>query len=152
MSRNQTVKKALPVAQTRRNARQRALQGLYQHELNPQTSRALIEQLKVSQDMSKTDVDYFAELLKQIITTTESLDQNLIPYLDIPIERLDAMERCVLRIAIYELTQHPEIPFRVILNEAISLAKKFGAEDGHKFVNGVLDKAVIELRAAEKNQ
>jgi N utilization substance protein B len=142
----------LPHAQARRQARLRALQGLYQHEINPQTSHSLIEQFQLSQDMSKADLDYFAELLKQIITGMESLNEIMVPYLDIPLQQMDVMERCIIRIGLYELSRRPEIPFRVILSEAVALAKKFGAEDGHKFVNAVLDKAAADLRPHEQGR
>lgn len=139
-----------PPSQARRRARLRALQALYQHEFNPQPSRHLVEQFMATQDMAGTDVDYFSELLKQVITGTGALDEALAPYLDIPVKRLDPTERCILRLAVYELLHRPDIPYRVVINEAVGLAKKFGAADGHKFVNGVLDKAVVELRAAER--
>lgn len=151
MSAEKNSKHEPSLAQTRRNARLRAMQGLYQHEINPQTSRSLIDQLTASQDMSKTDMDYFAELLKQVITGSDALDEKLIPYLEIPLQQLDALERCILRIAVYELSQRLDIPFKVVVNEAVSLAKKFGAADGHKFVNAVLDKAAAELRPLEQN-
>lgn len=132
--------------QARKRARLRALQALYQHELNPQSSQTLIEQFLATQDMEKTDLDYFSRLLKKIIAETGRLDELLQPYLDIPLQKLDATERCILRIAVYEFSQQPEIPYRVVINEAVSLAKKFGATDGHKYVNGVLDNAAKDLR------
>lgn len=137
------------MAQARKRARMRAVQALYQHELNPQISRELIEQFLATQDMNNTDTEYFSEILKKVITETEQLDELLAPYLDIPIAQLDATERSILRIAVYELKQRLDVPYRVVINEAVSLAKKFGATDGHKYVNGVLDKAVKDLRAHE---
>jgi N utilization substance protein B len=124
----------------------RALQALYQHELNPQSDRSLIDQFLATQNMEKTDLEYFSLLLKNIIADTGQLDDLLQPYLDIPMQKLDATERCILRIAAYELSRQPEIPFRVVINEAVNLAKKFGATDGHKYVNGVLDEAAKVLR------
>lgn len=132
--------------QARKHARMRALQALYQHELNPQSDRSLIDQFLATQNMEKTDLEYFSLLLKNIIADTGQLDDLLQPYLDIPMQKLDATERCILRIAAYELSRQPEIPFRVVINEAVNLAKKFGATDGHKYVNGVLDEAAKVLR------
>jgi len=137
------------LVQARKRARLRALQALYQHELNPQSSRELIDQFLESQDMSNTDLDYFSELIRNIATTGKQLDELLLPYLDIPSEKLDITERCILRIAAYEFSQRLEIPFRIIINESVSLAKKFGATDGHKYINGVLDKAARVLRPHE---
>ena len=99
--------------------------------------------------MQKADIEYFAELLKKIVADTAAFDALIEPHIDIPLQQLDAMEHCILRIGVYELSQRLDIPFRVILNEAVSLAKKFGAEDGHKFVNAVLDKAATHLRPHE---
>ncbi|MBN1379753.1 MAG: transcription antitermination factor NusB [Gammaproteobacteria bacterium] len=135
--------------QARKRARLRALQALYQHEFNPQSSRAVIDQFLATQDMEKTDVEYFSCLVKKIISSSAQYDDLLQPYLDIPLQKLDATERCILRIACYEFSEHLEIPFRIIINEAVSLAKKFGATDGHKYVNGVLDKAAKVLRPHE---
>lgn len=132
--------------QARKRARMRALQALYQHQLNPQTSAELISQFHETQDMDRTDLAYFALLLKEIIAGTKQLDEILSPYLEIPIKQLDITEHCILRMAIYELSRHPEIPMAVVIDEAVSLAKKFGATDGHKFVNGVLDRAGKDLR------
>ena len=125
------------------------MQGLYQNEFNPQSSFELIKQLSASQDMRKVDLEYFGELLKGIVRDMDSLDDLLKPYLQIPFADMDAMERCILRIAVFELSRRLDIPYRVILNEAISLAKKFGAEEGHKYVNAVLDKAAADLRSDE---
>ena len=134
------------LVQGRKRARIKAVQALYQHELNPQPSNVLVQQFLETQDMEKTDTEYFSLLLKKVITETEKLDDLLIPFLDISLEKLDTTEKCILRIAIYELSQQIDIPFRIIINEAVSLAKKFGATDGHKYINGVLDNAAKELR------
>lgn len=135
--------------QSRRLARQRALQALYQWELNPGPVNSLLEQFMATQDMEKVDVEYFTELLRQSIALLKELDSQLNDYLDIPLARLDPIERCVLRLSTYELTRRLDIPYRVIINEAVALAKKFGAEEGHKFINGVLDKAVRDWRPHE---
>jgi N utilization substance protein B len=137
---------ATPSARNRHRARLRALQALYQHHFNPLSSSSLVEQFMNTQDMSDTDLEYFQELLRQVIHREDELNGVLAEYLDIPFDRLDATERCILAIAVYELTDRPELPVRVVLNEAVSLAKKFGATESHKFINGVLDKAAKALR------
>lgn len=139
----------LNLMQSRRLARQRGLQALYQWELNPGPVRDLLEQFMATQDMDKVDVEYFTELVRQSVALTDELDGRLSGYLDIPLVQLDPVERCILRLAAYELTRRLEIPYRVIISEAVALAKKFGAEEGHKFINGVLDKAVRDWRPYE---
>lgn len=139
----------LNLMQSRRLARQRALQALYQWELNPGPVRDLLEQFMATQDMDKVDVEYFTELVRQSVALADELDGRLNGYLDIPLVQLDPVERCILRLATYELTRRLEIPYRVIISEAVALAKKFGAEEGHKFINGVLDKAVRDWRPHE---
>lgn len=135
--------------QARRLARQRALQALYQWELNPGPVNGLLEQFLTTQDMEKVDMEYFTELLRQSVALCKELDERLEPYLDIPAAQLDPVERGILRLSVYELTRRLDIPYRVIISEAVALAKKFGAEDGHKFINGVLDKAVRDWRPYE---
>ncbi len=136
--------------QLRRKARQRALQALYQWELNPDSVSAVVRQFEDTQDMQNTDSVYFAELFKECVARSEALDTTLAAYLDIPVDQLDPIERSILRLSSYELQQRMEIPYRVIINEAVDLAKKFGAEQGHKFINGVLDKAVKDWRPHER--
>lgn len=144
-----TSKTAPNLMQSRRLARQRALQALYQWELNPGPVNSLLEQFMTTQDMEKVDMEYFTELLRQSVAMADELDGQLSGYLDIPLIRLDPVERCILLLATYELTRRPDIPYRVIISEAVALAKKFGAEEGHKFINGVLDKAVRDWRPYE---
>ncbi|HEX7026422.1 MAG TPA: transcription antitermination factor NusB [Gammaproteobacteria bacterium] len=135
--------------QTRRLARQRALQALYQWELNPGPVSGLLEQFLTTQDMENVDMEYFTELLRQSIALCKELDERLETYLDIPAAQLDPVERGILRLSAYELIRRLDIPYRVIISEAVALAKKFGAEDGHKFINAVLDKAVSDWRPHE---
>lgn len=135
--------------QMRRKARQRALQALYRWALNPQSARDIQQEFMQTQDMEQVDMEHFGELLRECIARADSLDHSLAPYLDIPVAQLDPVEHCILRMSIYELTQRLDIPYKVVINEAVDLAKKFGADQGHKFVNGVLDKAARELRPHE---
>ncbi len=99
--------------------------------------------------MDKTDIDYFKELLQGIPAHCVNLDQHLQPLLDRPADELDPIELAILRIGAYELMQRPDIPYRVAINEGVELAKAFGAADGHKYVNGVLDKLARQLRSKE---
>lgn len=148
---NVTKRAAPNLMQTRRLARQRALQALYQWELNPGPVNSLLEQFMATQDMEKVDVEYFTELLRQSISLAKELDGQLSGYLDIPLPQLDPIERCILRLSAYELTRRLDIPYRVVISEAVALAKKFGAEEGHKFINGVLDKAADDWRPHEES-
>jgi N utilization substance protein B len=138
--------------QMRRKARQRVLQALYRWQLNPQSARDIQQEFLQTQDMQQVDMEHFSELLRECIARSESLDQVITPYIDIPIKQLDPVEHCILLISVYELTQRPDIPYRVVINEAVDLAKKFGAEQGHKFINGVLDKAAQQLRPGESSR
>jgi N utilization substance protein B len=135
--------------QMRRKARQRALQALYRWELNPQSAYDIEQEFLQTQDMQQVDAVYFSELLRKCIAQAESLDLCMAPYLDIATGQLDPVERCILRMSAYELSHRADIPYRVVINEAVDLAKKFGAEQGHKFINGVLDKAAQTLRPHE---
>ncbi|NJN45419.1 MAG: transcription antitermination factor NusB [Candidatus Competibacteraceae bacterium] len=130
-------------------ARRSAMQALYQWQMTGQDAATIYDQFLDDQDMSKVDVDYFHELLCQIPHALTTLDASLSPFLDRPLEQVDPVERAILRVAVYELTYRPDIPFRVVINEAVEIAKKFGAEQGHRFVNGVLDKTAHRLRPSE---
>lgn len=137
-------------AHARRKSRRLAMQALYQWQMTGQTPNEIFQQFTVDQDLHGADPEYFRELLFQIEELRESLDAALLPDLERDdMDGVDPVERAILRIAAYELVHRPEIPFRVVMNEAIELTKKFGAELSHKYVNGVLDKAVRRLRARE---
>ena len=133
----------------RRRARKRALQAIYQWQITSDEPVDVIRQFRENQDFSPVDGDYFDELVTQVSEQARSLDDALAIYVDRPLAQVDMTERAVLRIAIYELIEHPEIPYRVILDEAVELARQFGAEQGHSYVNGVLDKAAGIIRQTE---
>ena len=133
----------------RRRARKSALQALYQWQISGQSLGQIEEQFRVDQDMSKVDLEYFHELLHRVPACLDEVDHVIAPLADRPIDEVDPVERAILRIGAYELKFRPDIPYRVVLNEAIQLAKQFGAEDGHKYVNGILDKLAKELRSIE---
>ena len=137
------------VVRSRHLARQRVLQATYQLLLNPGEPSDLIQQFRAVQDFSGVDEAYFVELVKQIEASKDALETALAPYLDRTVDALDPTERAVLRIAACELCQHPEVPARVVIDEAVDLARRFGAESGHAFVNAVLDRLARERRAAE---
>ena len=134
----------------RRKARKLAVQAVYSWQLSQYTFNEIEAQFLTDNDTSKVDVDYFLELLRGVGAFYKSLDEAIAPYLDRPISELDPVELAVLRIAAYELRERYDVPYKVAINEAIELAKSFGADDSHRFVNGVLDKAVDALRPARQ--
>jgi N utilization substance protein B len=135
-----------------KRARRRALQALYQWQLTGQDAGVILLQFRNTQDFKGVDVDYFEQLVRGVINEQVELDKGLKPFLDRSLEVVDAIEKNVLRLGAWELLHAPQIQFRIILDEAIDLARRFGAEQGHAFVNGVLDKAAREWRSAELAQ
>ena len=133
----------------RSRARRRALQALYAWQLSGTPMRAVIEQFRHEQDMEVADLDYFEDLLEGVARHVDELDAALLPYVDREVAQIDPIERAVLRLAAYELKFRPDVPYRVILNEAIEVTKRFGAEHGHTYINGVLDKLAAQTRQAE---
>ncbi|MGH8192346.1 MAG: transcription antitermination factor NusB [Rhodanobacteraceae bacterium] len=136
-----------PAARTR--ARRRAVQALYAWELGGNPMRRVIDDFRQEQDMQIADLEYFDDLLRGVETHCAELDAGLAPFLDREIERVDPIERAVLRLSAYELKYRPDVPYRVVLNEAVEVAKRFGSEQGHTYVNGVLDKLARAWRASE---
>ncbi|HEV2622744.1 MAG TPA: transcription antitermination factor NusB [Frateuria sp.] len=134
----------------RSRARRRALQALYAWQISGSHMKAVIEQFRHEQDMEVADLEYFEDLLHGVERHVDELDAALKPYVDREVSQIDPIERAALRLAAYELKYRLDVPYRVILNEAIEVTKRFGAEHGHSYVNGVLDKLAGELRAAEK--
>lgn len=134
----------------RRRARQFAVQAIYQWQITQTGVTQIIEQFSVDQDMSKADVPYFKELLMGVVQNVSSLDEKLSPYLSRKIEDVDMVDIAVLRLAMFELTYRTDVPHKVVLNEAIELAKDFATDESYKFVNGVLDKALRSLKLREE--
>ena len=130
-------------------ARKLALQALYRWQLNEGPWQDLILEFGDAEDMPKADREYFRELVEGVWHARESLDNQLSSWMDRKPELLDPIEHAVLLIGLFELTAKPEIPYRVAINEAVSLSKRFGATDGHKFVNAVLDRAAKQVRPHE---
>ncbi|MCP4270744.1 MAG: transcription antitermination factor NusB [Gammaproteobacteria bacterium] len=133
----------------RRKARRYAVQGLYQWQLTEDSPAAVYERILVDVNLNKTDLLYLEELITQIPVHQEEIDTTLSTKLSRKLSEVDPVERAILRIGTYELLKRLEIPYRVVINEAVEQAKTFGAEDGYKFVNGVLDKVSSEIRAVE---
>jgi len=133
-------------------ARRSAVQALYQWAMSAVPIQDIINEfVNERTELKKADTDYFKEILRGATKESEALDKQLIPLLDRKLDELDPVEKAILQIGIYELTFHPELPYKVVLNEAVDLAKMFGAEQSYKYINGVLDKAAKKIRKVEMN-
>ncbi|MCE0494376.1 transcription antitermination factor NusB [Vibrio salinus] len=144
----------------RRNARQFALQAIYSWQITKENVATIEAQFLANEKYDdeehrssepslsapETDVDYFKDLLAGVVTAHQDLDSKLRPYVSRPMQDLDMMELALLRLAMYEMTRRQDVPYKVVINEAIELAKVFAAEESHKFINGVLDKAAPHVR------
>src|SRR5712691_9752524 len=137
---------------SRRRSREFALEALYQWQLGGDTADILEKQLRAAKGFDKLDEAYFLTLLRGAISGAHELEQKLQPCLDRPIKKLSPIEHCILLLAAYELVHQPDVPYKVVINEAVELAKSFGGTDGHKYVNGVLDKLALTLRPDERKQ
>lgn len=134
---------------TRARARRRALQAVYAWQMSGGEVGQVISQFAHEQANEIADLEYFDDLVRGVVKHRATLDEALAGYLDRTVEEVDPIERAVLRLAAYEMLHRIDVPYRVVLNEAIEIAKRFGSEHGHTFVNGVLDRAAAEWRAAE---
>ena len=141
------MRKKLPLAQ-RRKARQLILQALYQWLLTGAEHYEISKQFH-EQNSGKIDWEYFDEIFPGVIKTVDALDEHLHPLLDREPEALDPIEKALLYLGTYELANRIDVPYRVVINECVELAKMFGATESHKYINGVLDKLAPGLRAAE---
>jgi transcription antitermination protein NusB len=130
-------------------SRRLALQALYQMQINPVPWQDVQNQFAKDPEADRVDRDYFQTLIQGIAPNREALDLRLSGFSEIPPHELDPIEHAVLWLGLYELLSHPELPYRVALDEAVQLTKQFGATDGHKFVNAVLDRAARESRPHE---
>ncbi len=135
----------------RRLARELALQGLYQWCVAGGTPEAIETQLRETKEFPRTDGAYFSDLLRGVLADAAGLEKQIQPCLDRPFKELSPVEIAILLLGTHELESHPEIPYRAVINEAVELAKTYGGTDGHRYVNGVLDKLAAKLRAAEIN-
>jgi len=132
--------------EARRRARRRALQALYQWHLTGQEVGEILIQFREEQDFSNVDTELFASLVRKVSKGQADIDEKIEPFLDRPVTQLDVIEHVILSIGACELLYSIEVPHQVVIDEAINLAKQFGAEQGHSFVNGVLDKAAKQWR------
>lgn len=135
----------------RRNAREYALQAMYQWQISATPLNELEHQFLTREIRKQTDLEYFKELMHAIPKQFDEIDNLMTPFLKRPINELDPVELAILRIAVYELSKRLDIPYRVAINEALELTKRFGSIEGYKFVNGVLDQVARQLRAIELN-
>lgn len=131
-------------------ARRLAMQALYRWQMNRSPWQDLLAEFETAEGMSKADRGYFRLLIETICRDHEALDAELAGWMDRPPAELDPIEHALLLIAVQELKICPDVPWRVVINEAVGLARRFGATDGHKFVNAVLDRAAGALRPLER--
>ena len=130
-------------------ARRLAAQAIYRWLLNDGPWQDVLREFSDAQDMPKADREYFRVLLEGVCGGRTQMDLDLEQWTDRPAVQLDPVEHAVLLVALFELTARPELPFRVVLNEAVNLTRRYGATDGHKFVNAVLDRAARAVRSHE---
>jgi N utilization substance protein B len=145
-------------ASTARKARQRsprhrsrelALQGIYQWRITGGDGAAIEKQIHAEKNLGRYDKELFSGLLRGALAQHSDIEALIAPHLDRPLSELSPVEFAVLLLGTFELSQQPEVPYRVVINEAVELAKTFGGIDGHKYVNGVLDKLAAQLRKPE---
>ncbi|MGD0958365.1 MAG: transcription antitermination factor NusB [Methylomonas sp.] len=137
------------MSQAKTRARQSAVQALYQWQING-GSLASIETYFLEEELLKgAQKSYFNEIFHGVPAQLDVIDSALAEFVDRPVERIDPVERAILRIGVYELINRLDTPYKVIINEGVNLAKYFGAEGSHKYVNGILDKVAQKLRTAE---
>ncbi|MBB3227491.1 N utilization substance protein B [Luteibacter sp. Sphag1AF] len=134
----------------RSRARRRALQALYAWQMSGSNMGKVIEQFRHEQDMEVADEEYFEDLLRGVERHVKELDEGMKPFVDREVDQIDPIERAALRLGAYELKFRPDVPYRVVINEAVEVTKRFGADHGHSYVNGVLDKLATHWRTAEK--
>lgn len=137
------------MSKKRSQARHYAVQAIYQWQVAGQNIKDIRNQFVAEQNEKGFELAYFESLLHGVPAHLDQLDELLRPYLDRSIESVDPVERAILRLGAFELQYHPEVPYKVIINESVELSKLFGAEQGHRYVNGVLDKLAHQLRESE---
>lgn len=137
------------MSKKRSQARHYAVQAIYQWQVAGQNIKDIRNQFVAEQNEKGFELAYFESLLHGVPAHLDELDELLRSYLDRSIESVDPVERAILRLGAFELQHHPEVPYKVIINESVELSKLFGAEQGHRYVNGVLDKLAHQLRKGE---
>ena len=142
-------KKTRPLSQQRRKARHYGMQALYRWQMNGGTPAEIEAEFRTEYDLNHADIEYFRAILEGVIYHQPDIDAAFAAYLDRDIKQLTPVELALLRQSVFELKERPDVPFKVVISEAVALARKFGATDGHKYINGVLDRAAAHLRVAE---
>jgi N utilization substance protein B len=137
------------MSQARTNARKTAVQALYQWQMTGQNLAEIERQFVEEERLKDAQKSYFIELFYGVPKNLDAIDQALSEFVDRPVDTIDPVERAILRIGVYELLHRLDMPYRVVLNEGINLAKYFGADGSHKYVNGILDKVAQQKRAVE---
>ena len=130
----------------RRKARELAVQAVYSWQISQNSVNDIEVNFITDNSKRRFDIEYFQQLLRGVTSNVSELDLAISPHVDRPIDDIDHVEKAILRVAVFELSDCQDVPYRVVINEAIELAKSFAADDSHKFVNGVLDKAVKLIR------
>ena len=130
----------------RRKARELAFQAIFSWQLSQNSANDIEVNFIADNSKRRFDIEYFQQLLRGVTSNVEELDLAISPYVDRPLDDIDHVEKAILRVAVFELKECQDVPYRVVINEAIELAKSFAADDSHKFINGVLDKAVKLIR------
>lgn len=133
----------------RHRARELAMQGIYQWRITAGDEAQIQKQIQAEKNIGRYDKELFVKLLRGTLDQHSEMERLVMPHLERPFEELSPVEYAVLMLGTFELSQHLEVPYKVVINEAVELAKTFGGIDGHRFVNGVLDKLAPELRGAE---
>jgi len=141
--------KNVPTKSPRHRARELAMQGIYQWRITAGEVAKIEKQIQAEKNIGRFDKELFSKLLRGALTQHADLEVLLAPHLDRPLAELSPVEFAVLLLGAFELAQHMEVPYKVVINESVELAKTFGGTDGHKFVNGVLDKLAPQVRAPE---
>lgn len=147
LSKNTAAKN--PAKSSRHRARELALQAIYQWRMSGGDHLEIEKTTRAEKSLGRFDVELFSQLLRGVVDHNQTLIATLAPHLDRDMNELSPIEFSVLLLGAFELSRHPEVPYRVVINEAVELAKTFGGTDGHKFVNGVLDKLALQVRAVE---
>jgi N utilization substance protein B len=130
----------------RSRARQLIVQSLYQMQIAGHDEAELLRQFRERPDYERVDQEYFDEVLTAICRNTDKIEERIDKLADRPLAHLDPVERAILLLGFYELQEKPDVPFKVVINESVNIAKRFGALDGYKYINALLDRAVRELR------
>jgi transcription antitermination protein NusB len=138
-----------PAKSARHRARELALQAIYQWRMSGGDPLEIEKATRAEKSLGRYDAELFSQLLRGVVEHSQTLVATITPHLDRDMNELSPIEFSVLLLGAFELARHPEVPYRVVINESVELAKTFGGTDGHKFVNGVLDKLAAQLRAVE---